>query len=761
MKKKSKKIRRPDAHKAKKNSARPVAGGSQGRASGIRQGKASAADRRKSASKAGRVTRRAGYNDSPAYVYDIKGRPIDIETGEVASVRRGGARRTERAAFALEGESFRGIFRSSGKGFGFITPDGGGEDLFVPPPYVGGAMDGDTVEAKRLDERNGRGRGSEAAVLSVEKRSRESVTGTLCTDGRNVYIICDDRSACAEVTSFAVPAEVGDKVELRILRYPDSYRERTVVGRDTDGSIRRFILTLSGEVVADFGKAESREANYASILRENSIRTEFPPQAAAEAQLRSTEPVCPDGRDDLRSRIIFTIDGAGAKDLDDAISAERTDEGFLLGVHIADVSHYVTSGSALDSEALLRGTSVYFIDQVVPMLPREMSNGACSLNAGEDKYALSAFMRINSEGETVGYEFRKTVIRSAVRGVYTEVNDLLENGDASPFAEKYAAVRPSLEIMHELYLILADRAKKRGVLELDSPEAEFILGEDGLPEKVVPRVRGEGERMIEQFMLCANCAAASFAKENSLPFVYRIHQPPDPEKIRSFVLFAHNAGLDVSPLGSVGEGGAELSRTPGTPEMGKILAEAEEKGIGEVVSSVLLRSMMKAKYESTPSPHFGLGIPLYCHFTSPIRRYPDLFVHRAISAALGKKRPPSHERAQNAALLSSQREIAAQCAERQIEALYLTLWMKRHLGECFDGQVTGVCRSGIFVRTPMLCEGFVPEEYPGQIIDFNESAFTLRVRRSGGEVLFRLGDRVRVRAEQADVISRKITFSLI
>lgn len=727
MKKKSKRSHRSDAPYSKKR--RASAG-------------------KKGASRTPRV--RKDKFASGDIVYDIKGRSIDM-SGSIPKGRRD----------SLEGESFTGIFRSSGRGYGFIVPSDGGDNFFVPPPYVGGAMNGDTVEAKRLREGGGRGRGSEAAVIAVAERARDCVIGTLYTDGRLVWVVSDDRSANVEVTSFATPADPGDKVEVKILRYPDEYRERTVGGRGGRKYGERIILTLSGEVTAAYGESESREANYMSILRECSIRTDFPAEVTAEARERSSEAVTADGRTDLRGSVIFTIDGAGAKDLDDAISIERTAEGFVLGVHIADVSRYVTTDSALDKEALARGTSVYFIDRVVPMLPKELSNGACSLNAGEDKYALSAFIRINGEGEPVGYEFKKSVIRSCVRGVYSEVNDLLEKGDASEFAEKYASVRDSLADLHELYLILLERSKARGALELDAPEAEIVMGEDGLPEAVIPRVRGEGERMIEQFMLCANIAAASYMEKNSLHGVYRIHQSPDPEKIRSFVLFAHNAGLDVSPLGSVNDTGVELSRTPGTREIGEVLAEAEEKGIGEVVSSVMLRSMMKAKYQGSPSPHFGLGVPLYCHFTSPIRRYPDLFVHRVISAHLADKRPPSYERAQNAAILSSQREISAQNAERQIESLYLTLWMSRHLGEIFDAQVTGVCSSGVFARTDMLCEGLIPEDHLGRIIEYNENSFTLRAATADGEITFRLGDRVRVRAEAADVISRKITFSLV
>ena len=395
------------------------------------------------------------------------------------------------------------------------------------------------------------------------------------------------------------------------------------------------------------------------------------------------------------------------------------------------------------------------------MLPVSLSNGACSLNAGTDKYALSALIRLDENAEITGYEFAQTIIRSAVRGVYSEINDIFEAGEKSPFAGKYASVLPMLGDMLELYRLLDRRSSERGALELDSKEAYILLGEDGLPSSVVPRIRGDAEKLIEQFMLCANIAAARFMSEKNLNGVYRIHESPDPDKLRTFAIFAHNLGLDTSALGRADGEEFNLNEHAGSREISKVISEAEEKGISEIVSAVMLRSMMKAKYSPKPSPHFGLAAPLYCHFTSPIRRYPDLFVHRTIKAYLNGMPGPSPVRAADAARISSDREICAQTAERRIEALYMALWMREHLGEEFDAAVSGVSRFGVFCRTEMLCEGLIPAISLGDVTEYNERTFTLTVNTGRGVRVFRLGERLKVRAEAADAISAKITFSLV
>ena len=664
--------------------------------------------------------------------------------------------------FTLVGEAFRGTFRSSGRGYGFITTDVSDTDFFVPPDFTSFAMDGDTVEAKRLRQRSFEGKGSEAAVTGIVSRAHTTVIGTLHTGHGISWVSADDLMlGCAHVTDFAISAPEGDKVELEITKYPGDYRPSPRRSRSAFSDTDMPELTFCGKVISDLGPAQSLGANYEAILRDCGINIPFPDNVIAEAESRSAEKLTPDGRLDLRDKIIFTIDGADAKDLDDAISLEKCGSGWLLGVHIADVSHYVVQDSVTDIEALGRGTSVYFTDKVVPMLPVSLSNGACSLNAGTDKYALSALIRLDENAEITGYEFAQTIIRSAVRGVYSEINDIFEAGEKSPFARKYASVLPMLGDMLELYHLLDRRSSERGALELDSKEAYILLGEDGLPSSVVPRIRGDAEKLIEQFMLCANIAAARFMSEKNLNGVYRIHESPDPDKLRTFAIFAHNLGLDTSALGRADGEEFDLNEHAGSREISKVISEAEEKGISEIVSAVMLRSMMKAKYSPKPSPHFGLAAPLYCHFTSPIRRYPDLFVHWTIKAYLNGMPGPSPVRAADAARISSDREICAQTAERRIEALYMALWMREHLGEEFDAAVSGVSRFGVFCRTEMLCEGLIPAISLGDVTEYNERTFTLTVNTGRGVRVFRLGERLKVRAEAADAISAKITFSLV
>jgi len=462
----------------------------------------------------------------------------------------------------------------------------------------------------------------------------------------------------------------------------------------------------------------------------------------------------------------MTIDGAGAKDLDDAISLEKTENGWILGVHIADVSHYVRQQSPIEEEAVLRGTSVYFTDKVVPMLPEALSNDACSLNAGTDKYALSAEIELDRQGHRIGTRIFKSIIRSKVRGVYSEVNDIFEKGDGSEFYDKYSVVYKMLTDMHELYEILRSNAEDRGVMELEDAEAVIVLDDSGNPMDVIRRERGDGEKLIEQFMLQANMGVAEVLTSLRLPCLYRVHEKPDTEKIRNFAVFAHNVGIDVRPI--TGSDLESLSSVELSRRLMGILSKAQERGIGAIVSSVLLRSMMKAKYTSHCMPHFGLGAEKYCHFTSPIRRYPDLFVHTVITETLEKtgldelsfgshfeNDPVPHltRIAEDRGVSSTDCEIRALGAERDIEDLYMALYMSRHIGEVFDVVVSSVIRSGMFVQCANLVEGFVPASfYPASRIDENLMTLT------SGRQVYSLGTPMKVRLADVDLSAGKITF---
>ncbi len=669
-----------------------------------------------------------------------------------------------------------GAYRGTTKHFGFVTPDNGGEDIFIPAAKTGFALDGDKVlvrivekrgkekhfDTKKLrrDRKTGKlvpvpaekriDKGPEGEVVKITQRflQDKNVIGVYYEISekwgrkyRTVGWIEPDRkklpySVFVDVRKTReMGVSVGDKVEAKITLFPSDRDE------------------LSGEVVRIFGDSETKGANYAAILAENGIETEFSEAVLAEAERVSKMPVSCDGRLDLRDEVIFTIDGEDAKDLDDAISLQMDGENYRLGVHIADVSEYVKFGSETDKCALSRGTSVYFTDKVVPMLPKSLSNGACSLGGGLERYALSAFMTLDKEGRLLQTELYESVIRSRVRGVYSEINDIFEKGESSEFSEKYKEVKSTLSLMYSLYKIMKKRSEERGAVELDTEEAVIILDKKGVPIDIRARERGDGEKLIEQFMLCANEGVATFLTNLSMPCVYRVHEAPSPEKLENFASFALGMGLDVRPLR-----GKKIYPS----SFSKILEESREKGISSVLSSVMLRAMMKAKYSATAAPHFGLAIDLYCHFTSPIRRYPDLTVHRIVKSilrgeAVGSTLTKLTTFAGESAARSSENELKALSAEREIDDLYKVIFMKDKVGEEFDGVISSVTSFGLFVQLPNTVEGLVPITSLDGRFSFDEKNYIL----SYGMTAYRLGQSVRVKITEADVSSRRISMELV
>lgn len=663
-----------------------------------------------------------------------------------------------------------GTFSYSGKGFGFCvpSPEYSVEDVFIPPRKTMGAMTGDTVKVM-LYPRDpfSTHKGREGEVISVEYKT-DSIIGTLHVGRGYSYLTPDSRRYGVNIfipqkDIDVADAKDNDKIEVVPSGERFFTRTKSITIR---GPQDMPYFDTEGRISTVFGSSLTREANYSAILHSAGIRTEFPESVLLHADEVSKQTISSENRVDLRGKLILTIDSASAKDLDDAVSLEVTENGYILGVHIADVSHYVRQQTPTEEEAVLRGTSVYFTDKVVPMLPESLSNGACSLNAGTDKYALSAEITLDKNGTRIGTKIYKSILSSTVRGVYSEVNDLFEAGESSEFYEKYREVYPMLTKMFELYQILKANAEKKGTMELEDSEAVIILDDEGKPIDVVRRERGEAEKLIEQFMLQANMGVAEVLNSLHLPCLYRIHEKPDTEKINSFITFAQNVGLNVKSL--TGGDLDNMSATELSENLMGILGEANERGIGSIVSSVLLRSMMKAKYVAHCLPHFGLGAEKYCHFTSPIRRYPDLFVHTVITETLEKTgaseltigTPFEDDPVENLTRIAEDRgasstecEIRALGAERDIEDLYMALYMSDKIGQVFDVTVASVIRSGMFVQCENLVEGFVPAAcYPGSRV--NDEIMTLTV----GQTVYSLGSPLKVKLTDVDLSGGRITF---
>jgi len=642
----------------------------------------------------------------------------------------------------------RGIFSGSKSGFGFVTPESGyDKDIFIPEDKTHGALDGDFVEIiyHAYTSREGIEK-TEGRVTKIIQYGREFIIGTLVIERVRGYGKKSNKSG--GVYAFLQPDDA--KIALRP-RITD-----TMGARDGDKIMAKLSRDGYGGyspeayITAVFGEAESKEANYAAILAECEIPTEFSREEIEFAEKMAATKLTEEGRERFDGTVIFTIDGAGAKDLDDAVSLKKLKDGWQLGVHIADVSSYVPEKCVLDRLVMNRGTSVYFTDKVVPMLPECLSNGACSLNAGEDKYALSAIINLDKDGTIKKTRIVPSIIRSRLRGVYSEVNSVLSGDADSELKSKYRSVLPTLKRMEDLYRVLQDKAEKRGYIDMSIDEAAVVLDENGMPTEVVKIERGVAERIIEQFMLTANEAVATLLTERGIPCVYRVHEKPTPDKLESFVGYLKHVGVGYTALLKDGATGKEYA---------DVLKESEEKGLSAAVSRTMLRSMMKARYSEVQEAHFGLGIDCYCHFTSPIRRLSDLATHRIIHKVLiDGKRPEAYSSyAKRAARAASETELRALGAERRIENLYKTVFMSEHIGECFDATVSSVTSFGIFCELENTCEGLVPiSEMPGLFI-FNENDLTMR----SGRLVYRIGDTVRVKLEEADITRGKLRFSLI
>lgn len=584
------------------------------------------------------------------------------------------------------GEDVEATLVSLSKNFGFARPDSGGDDIFIHGSALQGALVGDKIIVGdiRKDDRGPSGR-----VRRIVEHKPAQTTGTVSITDEGIELIPDNA-----------------------IRYNLRMRERDLNGaKNGDKVMASLEQDYRGDwayasVKKVFGSGRTARVCADAIVEQYGIPHVFPQEVLDEAERVGNEPISDEEyakRLDLRGEPIFTIDSKDAKDLDDAISVKRTDFGYTLGVHIADVSHYVKEGSAIDEEAINRGTSVYFADRVIPMLPEVLSNGACSLNAGTDKLAFSALIELDKEGYITKYDFKKTIINSKVRGVYSEVNEILDGTASEEILNKYAPVMESLMSAKELADILKANSAARGTMELDSGESKFILDENGICIDIMPRVSGEAEQLIEQMMVTANIAAAKFSLDHKLPFLYRVHGTPDPKRVEELVTLLQLVGVPCKEI---------VKPNPETQDFAAILDRVRGLPCETLVSQRLLRTMEKARYSTEETGHFGLALSDYSHYTSPIRRYPDTSIHRVLSAFV-EGMPAEEVRrryaqfCETSATESSRNEIRALIAERDAEDCYMAEYMSQHIGEHFEGTVSGVTMRGVFVRLENSVEGFV------------------------------------------------------
>ena len=626
-----------------------------------------------------------------------------------------------------------------GKNFAFVMLEDGTSDIFIPGRFTKGAMPGDDVLVEKFEHPRVEG-SDEGAILAILTEKNDLVGTVRRVEGR-LRFVPDD---CPAITMPLARdceggAKDGDKVAVEILNRGNRQEDHRV------------------GVAMRFGSSDEAKRCAKALLYAKDIRTRFPDKVRDEAKkfegAEVSEKDC-EGRMDLRTLPIFTIDSAETKDIDDAISLTRTsDGGFELGVHIADVSNYVKPGTELDSEAFSRATSVYYADQVVPMLPKALSNGICSLNENELRLAFSCLMRLDKNGDLTDYRFVKSIIRSRVKGVYSEINALLAGTADAEIKAKYADVIDQLPAMKELYGHRARLRKERGCMDIESGEVKLILDENGRCIDVKKRTSGESESMIEEFMLLANQCAAHFARVKQIPFVYRVHEEPNAEKLERLHALLQACGINDHFAKDV----------PAPKELSAILEGVRGTPYEQIINTGMLRCMSKALYEEKPKGHYGLVLKDYAHFTSPIRRYPDLAIHRIMTDMLkGTEKETMILRytdfAERASKQSSEREVIAMQIERKAEDCYKAEYARRHLGECYEGTISGVTQRGLFIELDNGVEGFVP----ASSLTPSGTSLTEGVRLTdpASGKTWSLGDKMMITIVRADVNLGKIDFEV-
>lgn len=639
--------------------------------------------------------------------------------------------------------TIQGVFRANKNGFGFLHVSDDEEDMFIGRNDVGYAIDGDTVEVvvKKPADRL-KGTAAEVRVVDVVDRALKTVVGKFVLDDERPpyagYIKSKNQKISQKIYIKKEPVALDgtEVLKVEIDKYPTRHHDyfvahvSDIVGHKDDVGIDVLEVLESMDIVSEFPEAVMAEA-------------EAIPDAPSESDF--------EGRLDLRDEVTFTIDGKEAKDLDDAVHIKKLPNGnFELGVHIADVSYYVTEGSALDKEAVARGTSVYVTDRVVPMLPERLSNGICSLNPNVDRLTQSAIMEINPQGKVIKHTIIQTMIKTTFRMTYDDVNQMLTGNQE--VIDQFKPIMESVSYMDELHKILVEMRIKRGALDFDRPEARILVDDKGLPTDVVVRDRGTAERMIESFMLVANeCVAEHFAKRKS-PFIYRIHETPKAEKLQKFMDYASLFGVPIyGTANSLGQKALQefMARIAGQPGH-------------EVMSMMLLRSMQQARYSEDNHGHYGLAADYYTHFTSPIRRYPDLLVHRMVreySDLTEEKKEHFQEVIPELASSSSTLERRAIDAERTVEAMKKAEYMAEQVGQEFEAVVASVVKFGMFIELPNTIEGLIHITTLPEFYNYNERTMTLQGEKSGK--VFRVGQKIKVKLTRADKETGDIDFAYL
>ncbi len=638
---------------------------------------------------------------------------------------------------------YDGIYRKNQKGFGFVRLEGQEDEIYISKENSLNALNGDRVLIEILEEKN-KVKNAEGRVAKILKHEKDTIVGIFQNNKTFGFVIPDDKSFGTDIyiskNNFG-KARNNHKVLVKITKYPQK-------GKNAEGKIIEVL-----------GNVNEAGVDMLSLIKEHSLPSTFPDEVVQEAKKCGNQVDKKDipNRIDLRGEIIFTIDGADAKDLDDAVKVSKLENGnYRLDVHIADVSYYVKENSLLDQEALIRGTSIYMLGRVIPMLPRELSNGICSLNAGEDRFTLSCSMEINEKGNVVSSEVYKAIINVTERMTYEDVQKIIDASDKEVM-KRYEPYIQDFKLMEELALILKKKRMEQGYLNLDIPESKIDLDIDGRVTNISKYETSFANEIIEQFMLSANETIAEKFFWLDAPFIYRVHEEPDIEKIQELNKFLFNFGMKI-----------KANKDNIYPkEFSKILEEIKGKEEEKVVSNLVLRTLKVAKYEAENKGHFGIASKYYCHFTSPIRRYPDLFIHRIISKYLEENYDVSQkwvetykQEAIDRAKQSSEREKIATQVEREAEDIKKAEYMESRIGEEYEGIVSSITSFGMFVELENTVEGLIRFENLGdEYFIYDEDRKRLIGERTN--TTYKIGDKVKIRVISANKLLRQIDFEII